>query len=141
MLLYDSVYDQYRGVICIMAIADGKLTKGVYVCSSGGGIGNLDQNTCGVRGEEGGEEGGGGGGEGLGGRWGGGGGIRMEGRRERGEGGRERGRGKHSLPLLFPLLPFHPSLELLLSLPLWQHYWYSPPLPWAHFIPCHSFIR
>ena len=37
MLLYDSVYDQYRGVICIMAIADGKLAKGVYVCSSGGG--------------------------------------------------------------------------------------------------------
>ena len=38
MLLYDSVYDQYRGVICIMAIADGKLAKGVYVCSSGGGL-------------------------------------------------------------------------------------------------------
>lgn len=30
MLLYDSLYDQYRGVICIIAIADGELTKGAY---------------------------------------------------------------------------------------------------------------
>jgi predicted membrane GTPase involved in stress response len=29
MLLYDSMYDQYRGVICIMAITDGMLTKGM----------------------------------------------------------------------------------------------------------------
>ncbi len=29
MLLYDSLYDQYRGVICIMAVTDGMLKKGI----------------------------------------------------------------------------------------------------------------
>jgi len=31
MLLFDSWYDQYRGVICLMAITDGEIARGMYV--------------------------------------------------------------------------------------------------------------
>ena len=32
MLLFDNWYNQYKGVVCVMAIIDGVLEKGLCVC-------------------------------------------------------------------------------------------------------------